>query len=62
MMTTDSDYMLEPSRLMQPLVYAFGVPALALFYVVGLLLLYQKSPFKSKLSFFALYDRMALTN
>jgi uncharacterized protein len=62
MMTTDAYYMLEPSGIVQPLVYAFGVPALGIFYAVGLLLLYQKPPFKSKLSFFAPYGRMALTN
>lgn len=62
MMTTDAYYMLEPSGIVQPLVYAFGVPALGIFYAVGLLILFQKPAFKSKLSFFAPYGRMALTN
>ncbi|SMG39617.1 uncharacterized protein SAMN05661096_02648 [Marivirga sericea] len=62
MMSTEAYYNLDPSGIIQPLVYAFGVPALGIFYAVGVLLLYQKSQYKATLSFFAPYGRMALTN
>ena len=62
LMTTDAYYNLEPAGIFQPLVYAFGVPALGMFYAVALILLYQKKHFRDMLSIFAPYGRMALTN
>jgi len=62
MMSTDAYYMLEPSGIIQPIVYAFGVPALGVFYAVAILLIYQKPRFRKTLNMFAPYGRMALTN
>ena len=41
MMNTEAYYNLEPTGIIQPLVYAYGVPALCLFYASAIALLYQ---------------------
>ena len=62
MMTTDAYYTMAPSGIIEPLVYAYGVPALGLFYACGIALLYQKSNGKMWLDHLAPLGRMALTN
>lgn len=64
LMTTNVYYSFEKIGILQPLVYAYGVPALGIFFACGiaLALLYQKEAFKNTLSIFAPFGRMALTN
>ncbi|GAB3338724.1 DUF418 domain-containing protein [Marivirga atlantica] len=62
LMTTDVYYTFGKLGIIQPLVYAYGVPALGLFYACGIALLYQNHSFKNVLSIFAPFGRMALTN
>lgn len=62
MMTTEAYYNLELPGIIQPLVYAFGVPALCLFYASVIALLFQKNNWKKKLMVFAPIGQMALTN
>lgn len=61
-METNAYYAMLPSGIVQPLVYSFGVPALALFYAIGIALLYEKQKFKKTLNIFAPVGQMALTN
>ncbi len=51
-----------PLGILEPLVYAYGVPALGLAYAAGLALLYPKEWYRKRLNVFAPYGRMALTN
>jgi uncharacterized protein len=60
-METDAYYSMQPLGFIQPIVYAFGVPALGLFYAAAIALLYQSSK-ESKLNLFSPVGRMALTN
>lgn len=62
LMSTGAYYNLEPLGIIQPLVYAFGVPALCLFYTSAVALLFQKPLYKKWLLFFAPVGQMALTN
>ena len=62
MMTTNAYYGLEPLGIIQPLVYAFGVPALALFYASAVALLFQQNVVKKPLMIFAPVGQLALTN
>lgn len=62
MMTTEAYYELEPVGIIQPIVYAFGVPALCLFYASAFTLLFEKPNWKKRLSVFAPVGQMALTN
>jgi len=62
MMTTEAYYNLEPSGIIQSLVYAFGVPALALCYASIFALLHQNPDWKKKLMIFAPVGQLALTN
>ncbi len=62
MMTTDAYYELEPLGIIQPLVYAFGVPALCLFYACSITLLFENQRWKKLLMVFAPVGQMALTN
>jgi uncharacterized protein len=59
-METDAYYGLLPLGIIQPLAYAFGVPALSLCYASAVGLLYAKP--NSALKFFAPVGQMALTN
>ncbi|MCM5661569.1 DUF418 domain-containing protein [Galbibacter mesophilus] len=62
MMTTDAYYNLAPKGIIQPLVYAFGVPALGLAYAAGLAWLYTNPFWQKKLEILAPFGQMALTN
>jgi uncharacterized protein len=62
MMTTDEYYNLGPTGIIQPLVYAYGVPALSLFYASAIALLYQNQGWKKLLNIFAPVGQLALTN
>lgn len=62
LMTTNAYYAFAPSGIIQPLVYAYGVPALGLFYACGIALLYQQESFRNLLAVLAPFGRMALTN
>ncbi len=62
MMTKGSYYNLEPLGIIQPIVYAFGVPALCLFYAAGFALLFEKQEWRKRLMVFAPLGQMALTN
>ena len=62
MMSTDAYYTMAPSGIIEPIVYAFGVPALGICYACGIALAYQKKKFKSLLDVLAPLGRMALTN
>ena len=62
MMTTEAYYNLEPTGIVQPLVYAYGVPALCLFYASAIALLYQNQGWKKLLNVFAPVGQLALTN
>jgi uncharacterized protein len=53
---------MRPHGVIQPLVYAFGVPALSLFYAAGICLLYGNSSNHKLLRVFSPVGRMALTN
>lgn len=61
-MQTDAYYNMEPLGIIQPLVYAFGVPALSLFYAAGICLLYNTESNHKLLHIFSAVGRMALTN
>ncbi|MEO5985257.1 MAG: DUF418 domain-containing protein [Ferruginibacter sp.] len=61
MMETGAYYGLESTGIIQPLVYAYGVPALSLSYAAGIALLYTSKQQKI-LSIFKAVGRMALTN
>jgi uncharacterized protein len=62
MMNTEAYYNLEPTGIIQPLVYAYGVPALCLFYASAIALLYQGQGLRKLLNVFAPVGQMALTN
>ncbi|RYY10563.1 MAG: DUF418 domain-containing protein [Chitinophagaceae bacterium] len=62
MMTTNAYYDMAPSGIIQPLVYAFGVPALSLFYAAAIALLYQSDAWKRLLNIFRPVGQLALTN
>lgn len=62
MMTTGAYYDLEPTGIIQPLVYAIGVPALCLFYASAVALLFTNPGWKKRLMVFAPVGQMALTN
>jgi len=62
MMATDAYYAMKPAGIIEPIVYAFGVPALGMSYACGIALAYQRKRFKSILSALAPFGRMALTN
>jgi len=62
MMTTEAYYNLEPLGIVQPLVYAFGVPALALCYAAAFALLFENPTWKNRLMIFAPVGQLALTN
>jgi uncharacterized protein len=62
MMTTTDYYALGELGIIQPIVYAFGVPALGISYACAVALLYQKKSAKRILSVLAPFGRMALTN
>lgn len=62
MMTSEAYYKLEPIGIIQPIVYAFGVPALCLFYASAFTLLFEKPNWKKRLRVFAPVGQMALTN
>ena len=61
-METRAFYGMRPHGIIQPLVYAFGVPALSLFYASGICLLYGNSSNPKLLRVFSPVGRMALTN
>ncbi|MBA2500029.1 MAG: DUF418 domain-containing protein [Chitinophagaceae bacterium] len=61
-METNAYYGMEPLGIIQPLVYAFGVPALSLFYAAGICLMYQNKSSNKVLNIFSPVGRMALTN
>lgn len=62
MMTTDAYYSLGRKGIIQPIVYAYGVPALGMSYVCGIALLYQNLSIRKNLNVLAPFGRMALTN
>jgi len=62
MMTTDAYYTMAPSGIIEPIVYAFGVPALGICYACGIALAYSSGRAKTVLSALAPLGRMALTN
>lgn len=62
MMTTEAYYDFESTGIIQPLVYAFGVPALALCYAAVFALLFENSGWKKRLMIFAPVGQLALTN
>ncbi|MEO1054426.1 MAG: DUF418 domain-containing protein [Bacteroidota bacterium] len=62
MMTTGAYYAMAPAGIIEPIVYAFGVPALGISYACGIVLLYQQGKFKPRLQVLAPLGRMALTN
>jgi uncharacterized protein len=62
MMTSEAYYELEPLGIIQPIVYALGVPALCLFYAAAMALLFQDPAWKKRLMIFAPVGQMALTN
>lgn len=60
---TPSEYReLKLLGIIQPLVYAYGVPALCLCYAAIFTLAYEKAAWKRRLTFFAPVGQMALTN
>ncbi len=61
MMETGAYYGLEATGIIQPLVYAYGVPALSLSYAAGIALVYTSQQ-RNILSIFKPVGRMALTN
>lgn len=61
-MTTSAYYDFEPLGIIQPVVYAFGVPALCLFYMAGITLWFMKPEGKKRLMIFAPVGQLALTN
>ena len=59
---TDWYYTFDPLGILEPMVYAYGVPALGLAYAAALALLYPSGRFHKILSVFGPFGRMALTN
>lgn len=62
MMTTNAYYNLESLGIVQPIVYAFGVPALCLFYTSALVLWFSTPTGKKYLMVFSPVGQLALTN
>ncbi len=62
MMETNAYYGFGDLGYVQPMVYAFGVPALGLVYASGLALLFTKEKTNRMVQFFAPVGQMALTN
>jgi uncharacterized protein len=62
MMETNAYYAMLPGGIIQPLVYAFGVPALGIFYAVALALLFQKESLRKRIGILAPVGQLALTN
>lgn len=62
MMTNNAYYNLEPLGIIQPLVYAFGVPALCLFYTSAIALWFTNTDGQKRLMIFAPVGQLALTN
>lgn len=62
MMTTNAYYSFEPLGIIQPLVYAFGVPALCLFYTSAIALWFTNPHGQKRLMIFAPVGQLALTN
>lgn len=62
MMTTNAYYDLEPLGIIQPIVYAFGVPALCLFYTSVIALWFTTPDGQKRLMVFAPVGQLALTN
>ncbi|RYY85398.1 MAG: DUF418 domain-containing protein [Chitinophagaceae bacterium] len=62
LMETGAYYGMEPWGILQPFVYAFGVPALSLCYAAGICLVYNKNKDRSWLRLFSPVGKMALTN
>jgi uncharacterized protein len=62
LMETGAYYRLQPLGLVESLVYAAGVPALALAYAAGLALLFLHPAWPPRLAVLALPGRMALTH
>lgn len=62
MMTTNAYYDLEPLGILQPIVYALGVPALCLFYTSIIALWFSTPHGKKRLMVFAPVGQLALTN
>ncbi|PSR54972.1 hypothetical protein AHMF7605_16410 [Adhaeribacter arboris] len=62
-MVNMSDYKeLQPAGIIQPLAYAYGVPALCLGYAAIFALLYEKPAWKKRFAFFAPVGQIALSN
>lgn len=61
-MTTDAYYSFESIGIIQPVVYAFGVPALCLFYTAVIALAFANPNWKKRLLVFAPVGQLALTN
>ncbi len=61
-MSTDAYYSMAPSGIIEPIVYAFGVPALGISYACAIALAYTKKSLKRNLVMLAPLGRMALTN
>lgn len=62
MMESSAYYAMLPMGIIQPIVYAFGVPALGIFYAAAITLLYEKQKYRKALKIFAPVGQMALTN
>ncbi|GAB5563253.1 MAG: DUF418 domain-containing protein [Winogradskyella sp.] len=62
MMTTGAYYTMAPTGIIEPMVYAYGVPALGICYACGIALLYLKPKWQKRLNILAPFGRMALTN
>jgi len=62
MMLTDAYYTMAPMGIIEPIVYAFGVPALGMCYACAIALAYHHKRFQSIFSALAPLGRMALTN
>ena len=61
-METNWYYGLQPAGILQPILYAIGVPALCLGYAALITYLFQRDTWRFRLSVFAPVGRMALTN
>ena len=62
MMTTDAYYSFDAVGIVQPVVYALGVPALCLFYAAAIALAFENPNWKKRLLIFAPVGQLALTN
>ena len=62
MMTTGAYYAMAPTGIIEPIVYAYGVPALGMCYACGIALLYIKPLWQKRLNLLAPFGRMALSN